>query len=188
MRFDIHAGAHADEWAADVHLHGLPGKDASRTESSSGQLRSHHSELSERAGAGRRRRGARRACLGSGGLRHKLHFSLWCDSYRILCGRRCVEGYRESDALRANPDPDFDGSQRALWRRDFLYVDRDEAPECAVLRKVLNVIVVHLWEIESKGSGVLSLVFGLVGAGYALYSARKPKFQAVFQPLGAPNA
>lgn len=54
--------------------------------------------------------------------------------------------------------------------------------------KLLNTIVVHLWEIESKGTGVLSLVFGLVGAGYALYSARKPKFQAVFQPLGAPNA
>jgi hypothetical protein len=54
--------------------------------------------------------------------------------------------------------------------------------------KLLNTIVVHLWEIESKGSGVLSLMFGLVGAGYALYSARKPKFQAVFQPLGAPNA
>jgi hypothetical protein len=34
---------------------------------------------------------------------------------------------------------------------------------------------------------VLSLLFALVGAGYALYSARKPKFQAVFQPLGAPN-
>jgi len=54
--------------------------------------------------------------------------------------------------------------------------------------KLLNVIVVHLWEIESKGSGVLSLLFGLIGAGYALYSARKPKFQAMFQPLGAPNA
>jgi hypothetical protein len=54
--------------------------------------------------------------------------------------------------------------------------------------KLLNTIVVHLWEIESKGSGVLSLIFGLVGAGYALYSARKPKFQAVFTPLGAPNA
>ena len=54
--------------------------------------------------------------------------------------------------------------------------------------KLLNTIVVHLWEIESKGSGVLSLVFGLVGAGYALYSARKPRFRAVFQPLGAPNA
>jgi hypothetical protein len=53
--------------------------------------------------------------------------------------------------------------------------------------KLLNAVVVHLWEIESKGSGVLSLVFGLVGAGYALYSARKPKFKAVFQPLGAPN-
>jgi hypothetical protein len=54
--------------------------------------------------------------------------------------------------------------------------------------KLLNTILVHLWEIESKGSGALSLVFGLVGAGYALYSARKPKFKAVFQPLGAPNA
>jgi hypothetical protein len=53
--------------------------------------------------------------------------------------------------------------------------------------KLLNVIVVHLVGIESKGSGVLSLLFALVGAGYALYSARKPKFQAVFQPLGAPN-
>ena len=54
--------------------------------------------------------------------------------------------------------------------------------------KLLNAVVLHLWEIESKGSGVLSVFFGLVGAGYALYSARKPKFQAVFQPLGAPNA
>jgi hypothetical protein len=53
--------------------------------------------------------------------------------------------------------------------------------------KLLNAIVVHLWDIESKGNGVLSLIFALVGAGYALYSARKPKFKAVFQPLGAPN-
>jgi len=54
--------------------------------------------------------------------------------------------------------------------------------------KLLNAVVLHLWEIEIQDSGVLSLLFGLVGAGYALYSARKPKFQAVFQPLGAPNA
>ena len=54
--------------------------------------------------------------------------------------------------------------------------------------KLLNAIVVHLVDIESKGSGVLSLLFGLVGAGYALYSARKPKFKAAFQTLGAPNA
>lgn len=54
--------------------------------------------------------------------------------------------------------------------------------------KLLNVIVQHLWEIESKGNGVASLLFALVGAAYALYSARKPKFQAVFQPLGFPNA
>jgi hypothetical protein len=54
--------------------------------------------------------------------------------------------------------------------------------------RILNAIVMHLWEIEKEGSGVLSLFFGLVGAGYALYAARKPKFQAVFQPLGARNA
>src|SRR6267378_2034350 len=54
--------------------------------------------------------------------------------------------------------------------------------------KLLNAVMLHLWEIEIQDSGVLSLLFGLVGAGYALYSARKPKFQAVFQPLGAPNA
>lgn len=53
--------------------------------------------------------------------------------------------------------------------------------------KLLNAVVVNLVQIESEGSGVLSLIFALVGAGYALYAARKPKFQAVFQPLGTPN-
>lgn len=53
--------------------------------------------------------------------------------------------------------------------------------------RLLNAIVRHLWEIEKEGNGVISLLFALVGAGYAIYSARKPKFQAVFQPLGSPN-
>jgi hypothetical protein len=54
--------------------------------------------------------------------------------------------------------------------------------------RLLKAVMLHLWQIEIQGSGVLSLLFALVGAGYALYSARKPKFQAVFQPLGAPNS
>jgi len=54
--------------------------------------------------------------------------------------------------------------------------------------KLLNAVLLNLWELEIQGSGVLSLLFGLVGAGYALYSARKPKFQAVFQSLGAPSS
>jgi hypothetical protein len=53
--------------------------------------------------------------------------------------------------------------------------------------KLLGVVLLHLWEIEREGNGVLSLVFALLGAGYALYAARKPKFKATFQPLGAPN-
>jgi len=54
--------------------------------------------------------------------------------------------------------------------------------------QLLQAIMVHLWEIEMKGNGVLSLIFALVGAGYALYAARKPKFKAAFEPLGAPGA
>ena len=54
--------------------------------------------------------------------------------------------------------------------------------------KLLGAVISHLWEIESEGSGVLGIIFALVGAGYALYAARKPKFKAAFQPLGTPNA
>jgi hypothetical protein len=53
--------------------------------------------------------------------------------------------------------------------------------------RLLQAVLIHLWEIELKGSGVLSLVFALIGAGYALYAARKPKFKAVFETLGSPG-
>jgi hypothetical protein len=53
---------------------------------------------------------------------------------------------------------------------------------------LLYAVVAHLWELETRGDGVLSLIFALVGAGYALYAARKPKFQASFQSLGAPSS
>ena len=34
--------------------------------------------------------------------------------------------------------------------------------------KLLNTIVAHLWEIEREGNGVATLIFALVGAGYAV--------------------
>jgi hypothetical protein len=52
--------------------------------------------------------------------------------------------------------------------------------------KLLQEVLAHLWEIEMKGNGILTLIFALVGAGYALYAARKPKFKTSFEPLGAP--
>ncbi len=54
--------------------------------------------------------------------------------------------------------------------------------------RLLGAVLSHLWEIEREGGGVLTILFALVGAGYALYAARKPKFKAAFQPLGMPSS
>lgn len=54
--------------------------------------------------------------------------------------------------------------------------------------RLLARIITHLWQIETAGGNVLSVVFALVGAGYALYRARKPKFQAAFEPLSLSGA
>jgi hypothetical protein len=54
--------------------------------------------------------------------------------------------------------------------------------------ELLKTIITHLATIERQGSNASSILFALIGAGYALYSARKPKFKAAFQPLGVPNA
>jgi hypothetical protein len=53
--------------------------------------------------------------------------------------------------------------------------------------KLLGAVLSHLWEIESEGGGVLTVLFALVGAAYALYAARKPKFKAAFQQFGIPS-
>jgi hypothetical protein len=53
--------------------------------------------------------------------------------------------------------------------------------------KLLQVILTHLWELETRSGNFLSPVFGLVGAGYALYAARRPKFKTRFEPLGMPG-
>lgn len=53
--------------------------------------------------------------------------------------------------------------------------------------KLMTAILENLWSIEREGSGILTLIFALVGAGFALYAGRKPKFQATFEPLGSPS-
>ena len=52
----------------------------------------------------------------------------------------------------------------------------------------LRLAITNFWSIETDSeSGVLSIIFGLVGAGYIMYSTRKPEFKAHFEPLGAPE-
>jgi hypothetical protein len=56
-------------------------------------------------------------------------------------------------------------------------------------QKLFLAVVAHLWELEKESQGGLfSVGFALVGALVALYQARKPKFKAVFEPLGTPTA
>jgi len=50
--------------------------------------------------------------------------------------------------------------------------------------ELATVVAQKFFEIEfSEGSGFLSLLFGLVGAGYILYGNRPPKFRKHYQPI-----
>jgi hypothetical protein len=53
--------------------------------------------------------------------------------------------------------------------------------------KLFTAVITNLWQIETDSGNFLSLVFGLIGAGVSLFQARKPKFKAAFEPLGAPG-
>ena len=55
-------------------------------------------------------------------------------------------------------------------------------------QKLFLAIVTNLWEIEKQAKSIASIIFALIGAAYALYRARRPKFKAVFEPLGIPGA
>ncbi|HEV3220910.1 MAG TPA: hypothetical protein VGZ48_14160 [Candidatus Acidoferrales bacterium] len=62
-----------------------------------------------------------------------------------------------------------------------------KASGVAFSMKLVGEIVRNLWQVESDAGNTLSVVFGLIGAGVSLFYARKPKFKAVFEPLGAPG-
>ncbi|HWR16097.1 MAG TPA: hypothetical protein VN577_14815 [Terriglobales bacterium] len=51
----------------------------------------------------------------------------------------------------------------------------------------LSFVVSNFWAIESDAKGgLLSILFGLVGAAWVMYATRKPDFKATFVPLGSP--
>jgi hypothetical protein len=53
----------------------------------------------------------------------------------------------------------------------------------------LHIAVANFWKIETdSSSGVLSIVFGLIGAAIVVYNTRKPEFKARFEPLGTPTS
>ncbi len=48
----------------------------------------------------------------------------------------------------------------------------------------LKAVLANFWKIETDSdSGVISIVFGLIGAIWVMYSTRKPAFKARFTTL-----
>ena len=52
--------------------------------------------------------------------------------------------------------------------------------------KLVTLVAHSFWAIESD-KGIASILFALIGAGYVIYTTRRPSFKAVFQPLGTPG-
>lgn len=51
----------------------------------------------------------------------------------------------------------------------------------------LKFVITNFWELENKSDGgFISILFGLIGAGIAVYGTRKPAFKARFIPLASP--
>jgi hypothetical protein len=52
---------------------------------------------------------------------------------------------------------------------------------------VLKIVVQNFWKLESDSEGgLVSILFGLIGAGITVYGTRKPAFKARFVTLGTP--
>ncbi len=49
--------------------------------------------------------------------------------------------------------------------------------------ELLLRVLVNFGTLEQQANGLFSVLFGLIGAGFALYATRKPKFKTVFEPL-----
>lgn len=65
----------------------------------------------------------------------------------------------------------------------FVLMKQEQATFMLALKAVLS----NFWKVEqSSDGGVVSILFGLIGAGVVMYSTRKPEFKAQFVPLGAP--
>jgi hypothetical protein len=52
----------------------------------------------------------------------------------------------------------------------------------------LKAVLLHFWKLErDSGSGLISVLFGLIGAGMVMYGTRKPAFKARIVALGTPS-
>jgi len=55
--------------------------------------------------------------------------------------------------------------------------------------ELVAAVMANFWQVvTSAGGGIASVLFAFVGAGYALYKARKPRFKVKFERLGQPSS
>lgn len=67
----------------------------------------------------------------------------------------------------------------------FIVMSRNQAAFTTAMKAVLA----NFWKIETApDGGIVSILFGLIGAGFVMYKTRQPAFKARFVPLGTPAA
>ena len=67
----------------------------------------------------------------------------------------------------------------------FILLSASREVEGGLSLRLASAVARQFWAIEfNEGSGWLSLLFALVGAGYILYVNRPPRFQVRYEPLG----
>ncbi len=70
---------------------------------------------------------------------------------------------------------------------DYLFILFSAAREVegGMSLRLASAVVSHFYEADfQNGSGFVSLIFALVGAGYILYVNRPPRFRVTYEPLG----
>lgn len=70
---------------------------------------------------------------------------------------------------------------------DYLFILFSAAQESegGLSLRLASAVATHFYEVDfQNGSGFVSLLFALVGAGYILYVNRPPRFRVTYEPLG----
>src|SRR5215469_8465711 len=135
--------------------------------------------------------GAAAALLGSiarGGVAYLLHrISLWGAIFiGLLVGKAVVKGTGKVTWTARIMIGVLTAASAAFGDCIFYALILMNENQLAFM-PALKAVLLNFWKLESDSDGgLLSVVFGLIGAGVVMYITRKPAFKAGFVALGTP--